>query len=222
MRVVGENVWRANARSVPLRSRERQAFADGEAFDLAERRRVRQIQVVAPIDAARHDDADRRLVRLHVPNLHRRGVRAEQRAPVRRSIAGDWRSEIQRVLHVARGMFRRHVEGIEAVPVVLDLGALDGREPHAAEDGFEVVAHDRQRMAVPQPQRTSRQGHVDRARRPRLRRGGGLVLGPARLDRLLQFVGQPADLAFAFRRGAGDRLHPRRRRRCFSARGNGP
>ncbi len=64
----------------PLQIGQRQPFADGQPFDLSEGRRVRQVQIVAPIDTAGHDDADRRLVRLHVADLHRRGMGAEQRA----------------------------------------------------------------------------------------------------------------------------------------------
>src|SRR6185436_13739576 len=47
-----------------LQIAERQPFADREAFDLAERGRVREIQIVAPVHASGHDDANRRLVRL--------------------------------------------------------------------------------------------------------------------------------------------------------------
>ena len=61
---------------------ERDAFADDEPFDLREHRRVRQVEVVAAVDAARRDEPDRRLVRLHVADLH-----AE--VCVRSSVAGD-------------------------------------------------------------------------------------------------------------------------------------
>ena len=64
---------------------ERHSFADDQPFDLREHRRVRQVEIVAAVDAARRDDPDRRLVRLHVADLHRRGVRAQQRPRDRRS-----------------------------------------------------------------------------------------------------------------------------------------
>src|SRR5262249_55223973 len=55
----------------PLQVRQRNAFADDEPFELREHRRMREIQVIFAIDAAWHDDADRRLMRLHVADLHR-------------------------------------------------------------------------------------------------------------------------------------------------------
>ena len=44
------------------------------------------------------------------------------------------RGEVERVLHVARGMLRRHVERFEVVVVVLELGPFDDEEAHARED----------------------------------------------------------------------------------------
>ena len=83
----------------------------------------------------------------HVPDLHAGGVRAEKRC--RRAGGRTYgRREIQRVLHVARGMVLRHVERFEVVVVVLELGALDHEEPHATEDGFDALAQQRQRMAM--------------------------------------------------------------------------
>ena len=73
---------------------------------------------------------------------------------VRSSVAGDAgrgahrRREVQRVLHVARGMLRRHVERFEVVVVVLELGAFDDEEAEAREDRFDALAQERQRMAM--------------------------------------------------------------------------
>ena len=50
---------------------ERDAAADDQAFDLVEHRRVRQVEVVAAIDRADRDQPHRRIVLLHVPDLHR-------------------------------------------------------------------------------------------------------------------------------------------------------
>ena len=112
--------------------------------------RVREVEIVAPIDATGHDDADRRLVRFHVANLHRGRVRAQQRPQIvgPSGIALDRRREVQRVLHVARGMLGRHVQRVEAVPLVFDLRTFDDGEAHAREDGFHAIAHDGQRMAM--------------------------------------------------------------------------
>ena len=156
-----------------LQIRQRDAFADDEPFDLPEHRRVREVEIVAPVDAAGHDDADRRLVRLHVADLHRRGVRAQQRPDDRRGVRFrpcTGVREIQRVLHVARGMLGRHVQRVEAVPLVFDLRAFDDREAHAREDVFHAVAHERQRMAMAERAAGAGQRDVDGcAPRPRAR-----------------------------------------------------
>ena len=39
-------------------------------------------------------------------------------------------------------MLGRHVQRVEAVPLVLDLGPFDDREAHAREDLFHLLAHD--------------------------------------------------------------------------------
>ena len=130
---------------MPFRSRQRDALADDQAFDLREHRRVRQVEVVAAVDAARRDEPHRRLVRLHVADLHRRGVRAQQRAPVvgrPRVDPAPAIGEVERVLHVARGCSARHVERFEVVVVVFDLRAFEDLEAHAREDGLDALAHD--------------------------------------------------------------------------------
>ena len=60
--------------------------ADAQPLDLVEHRRVPQVVVVA-VDAARADDADRRLAREHGADLHRRGVGAQQPAVSRKSVS---------------------------------------------------------------------------------------------------------------------------------------
>ena len=191
---LGRNRTRDARREHLAREREQRALRDrrarcpsptASAFDLAERRRVRQVEVVAAIDAARHDDADRRLVRLHVADLHRRGVRPQQRAHVvgAAGLASDRRREIQRVLHVARGMLGRHVQRVEAVPLVFDLRAFDDGEAHAREDR---LPSDRERWSSgwrwPSARHAAGQRDVDGAGRPRERAGALDVVGPARFD----------------------------------------
>ena len=159
-------------------------------------------------------------MRLHVADLHRRGVRPQQRPHQRRAVAGDRRQrlrQVQRVLHVARGMLGRHVQRVEVVPVVLDLGAFDDREAHAREDLLDPLAHDGQRMAMAEARPAAGQRDVDAA-------GGRGVLrrvfvgAPARLDRLLQLVGVAADVLLLIGRRAADQLHPARRRCCSCVR----
>jgi hypothetical protein len=73
--------------------RHRDAVADDEPLDLLEHRRVRQVEVVAAVDLTGHDNPYGRLVALHVANLHRRGVRAEERGRPSepRDLAGEYR-----------------------------------------------------------------------------------------------------------------------------------
>src|SRR6185295_6737450 len=141
----------------PLQVRERDPLADDEPLELLEHRRVTEIEVVAAVDAPGHDDAHRRRERLHVADLHRRRVRAQQRrgahlrvghAPAVRAprAADDRRVEVERVLHVARGMIGRHVERLEVVEVVLDLRAFENLVAHVREDvlddahmGYEIL-----------------------------------------------------------------------------------
>ena len=100
---------------------------------------------------------------LHVADLHRGGVRAQQRATIGRRIACDGSGEVQRVLHVARRVFRRHVERVETVPFVLDLRAFDDRKTHAGEDFLEPLAHDRERVAMSEQRLAPGQRDIDPA-----------------------------------------------------------
>src|SRR3989442_2665887 len=198
-----------------LEIRERNPFADHERLDLRERRRVRQVEIVAAVHASRRDDADRRVLRPPVGGLPRTGVRPQQRPQIvwtsrfaRLSFQG--RREVQRVLHVARGVFRRHVQCVEAVPLVFGFRTFDNGESHAREDLFELVADDGQRMTVTEERHAAGQRDVDRARRDVEELRALLMLRPARFDRLLQLVRIPADVFFLIGRRAGNQLHPRR------------
>ena len=80
-----------------------------------------------------------------------RGAHLRARATLAASVrapraADDRRVQVQRVLHVARGMVRRHVERLEVVEVVFDLGALEDLVAHAREDVLDLLADPHQRM----------------------------------------------------------------------------
>ena len=60
---------------------------DDESFDLREHRRVRQVEIVAPVHAPRRHNPDRWLVRLHITDLDRRCMSAQQRARVAAPVA---------------------------------------------------------------------------------------------------------------------------------------
>ena len=79
--------------------------------------------------------------------------------------ADDRRAQVERVLHVARGMVRRHVERFEVVVVVLDLRALEDLVAHAAEDVLDLLAHPHQRMDAARGMLASGQRDVDAAGR---------------------------------------------------------
>ena len=103
------------------------------------------------------------------------------------------RREIQRVLHVARGMIGRHVERFEVVIVVLELRPLEDEEAHAAEDRFDALAQQRQGMTVAERRGPARQRDVHRVRRRARRLGRRDALVEARFDLLLQLVRQLAE-----------------------------
>ena len=147
-------------------------LVDHEALDLVEHRRVRLVAVAA-IRPPWHDDADRRLLRQHSADLHRRGMRAQHRP---RAVLA--RGQIERVVHLPRGMFRRDVEHREIVVVALDIRPFGEVEPHIGEDRDQLVGHLRHRMDAPRArlerERHGRQGHIHPlGLQPVLQRGGG-------------------------------------------------
>ena len=152
-----------------------------------------EVRRVASIDPPGSDDAHRRLVRFHVSDLHARGVGAQQRgrALARPRLQGA--VEVERVLHVPRGMLGWHVERFEVVVVVLRLGSLQNLEPETSEDLFDLFPKDRERMAMAHGGRTARQRDIDRAGR----RARGGKLRATRRDRpgdlVLEGVGITAE-----------------------------
>jgi hypothetical protein len=107
-------------------------------------------------------------------------------------------------------MLGRHVQRIEAVPLVLDLRPLDDRDSHAGEDAFHTIAHQRQRMTVTEWWSSPGQGDVHGAHSSRsvALLGLRLIRRPARFDALLELVGPTADGSLVVGRGAGNELHP--------------
>jgi hypothetical protein len=151
---------------------------------------VRQVEAVAAVDAARRDQPDGGLVRLHVADLHARRVRAEQgRGPPSAAVGrGHRRRQVERVLHVARGVLRGHVERLEVVVIVLELGPLHDEKAHAGEDGLEPLPEERQRMAMPEERRASGQRDVDRVAGGARGRRGREPFGQRRVDLLFELI----------------------------------
>ena len=195
---------------------ERDALADDQALDLVEHRRVREVEIVAAIDRTDRDQAHRRRIVLHVPDLHRARVRAQQGQRSRRlerdGFSRRWsrlnrRLQVQRVLHVARGMIRRHVERFEVVVVVLDLGAFEHLVAEAREDLDHFIANQAERMAMAELRHAAGQRDVDGVGGPARRGERRLALGERGFDFLLELVGALAERFLLLGRRGLERLH---------------
>ena len=160
-----------------------------------------EIEVVAAIDAPRHDDADRRLMRLHVADLHRRGVRPQQRPARRRRRPSRPRSASRgRACPAcrARGARRACSARRSSASSSSASGPSTIAKPMRVKIASSSVADDGQRMPVAEPRQASGQRDVD-ARRPAPRSARSPRARPARVDRLLQLVGVAADVLFLLR-----------------------
>src|SRR4029077_14776596 len=130
-----------------------QRLVDSQAFDLAEVGEPRGFQGVAAVDAAWRDDVDRRLLdTLHRPDLNGRRVRPEQKL----------RREVERVPALPRRMAGGEVEGLEVVPLGLDLRAVLDLVSQTLEHGLDLPADLREDMDVAAPNRQARGHDVDR------------------------------------------------------------
>ncbi len=115
-------------------------LVDDEALDLVKLRRVRGVGV-DPIGAARADDADRRLLRQHGADLHRRGVGAQQHAR-----AVFLRIEEERVVHLPRRMALWEIQLCKVVVVGLDVGTFGDGKAHVGKDSRQLIHHLAERM----------------------------------------------------------------------------
>ncbi len=159
---------------------ERDPLADRQALDLVEHRAVGGVGV-APVDLARGDHEDRRRLRLHAADLHRRGVGAQQHLGVRLHVEG--------VLQHPRRVPGRVVQRGEVVVVVLDLGPLHHPVAEADHHVLDLAGGAGDQVGVAdRPRRRARQGHVD----PVLGQPGfelaGIERRAARLDQRLQLL----------------------------------
>ncbi len=106
---------------------------DHQALDLMEHRRMGGV-VVGAEGPARGDDPERWLMGLHVADLHRGGVGAQDLA-----LAAFVLRQIEGVVLLARRVLGRDVEGGEVVKVVLDVGADSDAKAHLTEDGDDFL-----------------------------------------------------------------------------------
>ncbi len=131
---------------------EADVLAHHHAFDLVEHGRVRHVRIDA-IDAARRDHRQRRPLRAHAANLHRRGMRAQQ-PPV---------GKIKRIVHGPRRMILRNVQRFEIMKVILDLRSRGHLESGLREDPLDAQARARHGMHAAGLLTAARQGHIDGA-----------------------------------------------------------
>ena len=116
---------------------------------------MRGVGGVSAEHAARRDDVDRRLHRLHRADLHRRGVGAQHRG------AGRPPVDEERVPHAARRVAGAHVQRLEVVVVGLHLGPFGHLEAEPDEDVLEPLPRLRHRVQVAAPRAGRDLGEVE-------------------------------------------------------------
>ncbi len=172
-------------------------FIDRHPFELREHRRVRRVEEIAAVHVARREDANGRRVRLERAHLHRRGMRAQQRAAL----------EVQRVVHVHRRMIGGEIQRAEVVPLRFRFGAGGDRESDLAEDRLDLLEHDRHGVLRAAPHAPRRHGRVERGPRGRRRSERRRARIERRLERLLHTIRRRARLAPLGRRQRAERTH---------------
>ena len=112
---------------------------------------------VDAIRATRCDDLDRRLVHARISHLHRARVRAQQQRLAFAIMAFD----VKRVLHRARRMVFRAVQGSKVGPVRLDLGAVSDVEANRGKDFLDALPGAHDGMDAAHAVAAARQGDID-------------------------------------------------------------
>ena len=118
--------------------------------------------------------------------------------------------DVERVLHVARGMILRDRERLERVPVGLDLRALGDDEPELREDLHGLEPDLREQVQVTAADRPRRQRDVDDAARGRPSRDVCELAEPRRRELsivCLDLVRRRADARAFRRRQLAELLH---------------
>src|SRR5207302_10756131 len=96
-----------------------------QPFDLVEHGLVRGVYRLMAIDFTRDDDTHRWPHLLHGANLHGRSLRAQQNLA---------RYDPEGVLHIAGGVVRRYIEGLEVVVIGFYFRPLYDMEAHLGEN----------------------------------------------------------------------------------------
>ena len=166
----------------------RDPLVDAESLDLVEHRHVGRV-VIAPIRLARNDHPLRRTASQHAADLHRRRVGPEQPPVI----------DVERVLGIASRVAGRLIDQREVVPVVFDLGPVDGLEAEQAEDPPDLPSGEGHRAEAAAAQRWRRTCEIERlgleALRPCVALDGALALVERVADPLDELVDHLAHLA---------------------------
>ena len=124
----------------PFQVRHRRIAIDGQTFYLVKHRRMGLV-VVAAVDPSRGNDPDRRSAFLHGANLHGRGMRSKH---VRLTRVAFFLDQEEGVVLLPCRMVRMHIQGVEIVPVRLDLrtfGDLESQIREYRRDFFGYLAN---------------------------------------------------------------------------------
>ena len=106
---------------------------------------------VAAVNRTRGDDPNRRLVGLHVANLHGRGVSPqEQRAAL----------QVEAVHGIPRRVLRRDIESFEVMEIVFHLRAQRDLIADPRKDRFDIPQDQAERMQVAAPRQGGDEGDV--------------------------------------------------------------
>src|SRR5450756_864741 len=130
---------------------ERDTLVDDETFDLREHGSVACIHRVAAIASAGGNHPYRRTPSFHRPDLNRRRMCTQKHAG----------RQVERVLHIARGVVRGDVERLEIVVFLLDFWTLFYIESHGQKDGLDLLLDLREDMFLAGRHELPRQGKID-------------------------------------------------------------
>ena len=139
---------------------EAHALPHQQTFDLVEHGGVGEV-AVAPVNLAGHHYGHGRLARQHGAHLHGRRVGAHEHL-VR---------NVQGVLHVAGGMFRRHIQGLKIVIVYLHFRPGGHIKAQPLEHAADFLHHQGGGVQAAAPGRAARNGRIKTLER------GGLAPG---------------------------------------------
>ena len=131
---------------------EADVVVDDQALDLIELRTVRGIRGVAPVDGSGGDDADRGRVALHEPDLHRRGMGAQEQ------VVGF---DVEAVHGVTRRMVLGDVERLEIVELVLHLRSKRDLVAEARKDRLHLPEDQREGVQMAAADRVGHKGQVE-------------------------------------------------------------